>query len=80
MKHGTASTYNNHGCRCIPCTDAQGVALQSWRSRRGRLGVHGPRQPRHGVRSQYVKGCRCDLCRAAETAYKRAYRAARLCA
>jgi len=22
VKHGTASSYNNHGCRCKDCTDA----------------------------------------------------------
>lgn len=23
MKHGTASTYQNHGCRCLVCTQAK---------------------------------------------------------
>lgn len=31
----------------------------------------------HGTRSRYRKGCRCDECRRAETAYRRRYRQAR---
>lgn len=29
---------------------------------------------RHGIRATYNAGCRCDLCRSAEAAYRAAYR------
>lgn len=32
---------------------------------------------RHGTTTAYQKGCRCDLCRAANAAYQRAYQARR---
>lgn len=81
--HGTINGYSNYGCRCILCTEANNVAVRSWRSRRGRMAVHGPRfpytrKPRHGTRSEYVHyRCRCDDCRQAERDYRRSYRAAR---
>lgn len=36
--------------------------------------VAGPRHT-HGKRSTYVRGCRCDDCRAAHAAYERARKA-----
>lgn len=32
---------------------------------------------RHGTRSRYARGCRCDACRAASAAYMRSYRRSR---
>ncbi len=33
-----------------------------------------PRQPRHGTTSEYARGCRCDECRSARSAYGREYK------
>ena len=32
--------------------------------------------PEHGTRARYVRGCRCQACRAANAAYQRGWRAA----
>lgn len=46
------------------------------RERRGILVVYGPIQADHGTTYGYsTRGCRCDLCRAAQTQYTRDYRA-----
>lgn len=34
IPHGTNSTYTNHGCGCISCTNAHRVALNEWRNSR----------------------------------------------
>ena len=33
LPHGSASTYNNHGCRCRPCTQANTEAVARRRRR-----------------------------------------------
>lgn len=33
VKHGTLSTYNNHGCRCDECKDASRLAKRKYRQR-----------------------------------------------
>ena len=33
LTHGSASTYNNHGCRCRPCTQANTEAVARRRRR-----------------------------------------------
>lgn len=35
LPHGSASTYNNHGCRCKPCTQANADARRDRRHRNG---------------------------------------------
>jgi hypothetical protein len=70
--HGTASRYNNDGCRCRPCKDAWATHMARMRAnRRSRLlgesplpranARTGPKQ--HGTHSAYSNwGCRCDKC------------------
>jgi hypothetical protein len=65
--HGTASTYNNLGCRCDACRAAASAARQAWvRSLQNRRFADVP----HGTPSGYRNwGCRCERCtlvRAAE--------------
>lgn len=31
LPHGSASTYNNWGCRCAPCTAAKTAEVAAWR-------------------------------------------------
>jgi len=77
MADHNLNQYKWHGCRCIVCADANAAASWLLRSRNGQLAVHGPRAPRHGTRTEYVKHrCRCDECRAAEADYRRRYRKA----
>lgn len=73
-RHGSASTYRNHGCRCQACTAAhtekcaQGVAA--------RRGVPIPAHVGHGKVTTYNNwSCRCDDCTAAIASYRRAWRA-----
>jgi hypothetical protein len=58
--HGTASSYNNLGCRCDACRAAASAARQSWvRSLQNRKFADVP----HGTPSGYRNwGCRCDRC------------------
>jgi hypothetical protein len=78
MRHGTASGYNWHLCRCRPCTDAAAAYVYHRKSIRGKLGVAGPKlptPPRHGTRNYRIRhSCSCDLCRIAERDYRRSYR------
>lgn len=80
-RHGIASSYVNHACRCQPCRDAWSKYHQPYgaaaRRRRGQL----PRKPArpideiHGTRYAYVKrGCRCAECRKAAANYQADYR------
>lgn len=41
--HGSASTYQNYGCRCRPCTDANAVKSAAYKAqRRQRAALAGP--------------------------------------
>jgi hypothetical protein len=65
--HGTASSYNNLGCRCTDCRAAASAARATWvRSLQNRKFADVP----HGTPSGYRNwGCRCEQCtlvRAAE--------------
>ncbi|MGO8882754.1 MAG: hypothetical protein ACLPUO_01680 [Streptosporangiaceae bacterium] len=66
-KHGTASAYNNYGCRCELCRTAASAARRAWaESLQDRPFAEVP----HGTASGYRNwGCRCERCslvRAAE--------------
>jgi len=78
MKHGTVSTYNNHGCRCEQCKIAARAYARVYRESKR----HGfPKEPEpqpvepsrwheHGTRSAYLyHRCRCDECRTANASY-----------
>lgn len=65
--HGTASSYNNLGCRCPECREAASAARAAWvQSLQDRRFADVP----HGTPSGYRNwGCRCEQCtlvRAAE--------------
>jgi len=32
LRHGSASVYNNWGCRCAPCTRSKRVEVAAWRA------------------------------------------------
>jgi hypothetical protein len=68
--HGTPARYGTHGCRCEAC-------LTAWRSRyypnkRPRevylAEVKAAAWQRHGTEGRYIRGCKCDECRAAANA------------
>jgi hypothetical protein len=58
--HGTASAYNNYGCRCEACRAAATAARRAWvESLRDRKFAEVP----HGTASGYRNwGCRCGQC------------------
>lgn len=68
-RHGSASTYCNHGCRCRPCTTAWSVKNSSLRQqRRAKTAANGGVAPvdSHGSPSTFSNwGCRCGECLAA---------------
>jgi len=78
VKHGTESTYKNHGCRCDRCRAAAVDAVRRRRRAAAQLarahfeatGEHyvaavGP----HGKQYCYdFRGCRCEPCRGANSA------------
>ncbi len=83
-RHGKASTYTNHGCRCDLCREASRTYpphLAATVRYRRKLG----QQPRkigityeHGTRYGYIRGgCRCPGCTEAMRLYQAAYRARR---
>ena len=60
IKHGSASTYVNYGCRCDDCKEKM---RQTVRDRKAAIT---PDDPRHGTAGFYSNhGCRCDECREA---------------
>jgi hypothetical protein len=72
VKHGSYSTYNNHRCRCTPCTDA---AVQFQARRRLERASLDPPADAHGRSSTYVNwSCRCALCTEAWRVYSQRYR------
>lgn len=76
VPHGTASSYNNHGCRCDPCRAAATAARRAWRRS---LADRPFRDVPHGAWSGYAHwGCHCDPCTAAGRKAAAAYRARRL--
>jgi uncharacterized protein YjcR len=58
--------------------DRIGVSARSvrrWRRRDGLRSQWAPQDPQHGTRSRYNKGCRCDPCKEANSAYSAHVRA-----
>lgn len=75
MPHGSDSTYDNHGCRCTPCTDAHRAVQRRCRVARIAKIRADPTVVRHGKASTYSNwGCRCEECTAARAADRRARR------
>lgn len=73
--HGKRSTYNNHDCRCIPCTEAQRayqVELRARLNARRKAAERFTKRPAahlvHGSAPTYINhGCRCGPCTEANT-------------
>lgn len=63
--HGSASTYTNHRCRCVPCTAEWAKKHKEWCEARARRGV--PAHV-HGTVNGYTNyRCRCGRCRVANS-------------
>lgn len=75
IPHGSASSYNNRGCRCDACRAAASAARAQWVASLGdRLFDEVP----HGTPTGYRNwGCRCDACKACRSAEARAVTARR---
>ena len=68
MKHGSATTYQHHGCRCRECCAAATEKMREWRRKIRQAGP--PPGVQHGLDSTYVNyKCRCEPCRDARTQY-----------
>lgn len=92
IEHGTIFGYGNRRCRCDLCRKANndyhretvGGPCPRCGGRLSNRYVHQYCQacrrelnrPEHGTESRYGGGCRCDECRSASTAGRRARRAA----
>lgn len=75
--HGTTSRYNNQGCRCDECREANRVYGLAYARKRGAVPEAEYRESvkRHGITAYRRRGCRCEVCRAALAAQKRRQRA-----
>jgi hypothetical protein len=75
MKHGSLYTYQQHGCRCEPCVEAQRSYNRAYGRdyRAGRLRGRPPAPPTpHGTIGGYTnRKCRCEMCSSAMAAYNR---------
>jgi hypothetical protein len=72
--HGTYVAYARRGCRCTRCSTYQAERVARNRAERKARGVE-----KHGVRSSYDAGCRCDECKwARRNAYLRLEKAREL--
>jgi hypothetical protein len=67
LKHGLASTYNHHGCRCDECRAAKALSRKGIGRVRRANGEPAP----HGTTTSYSRGCRCQPCRDAVAAHAR---------
>lgn len=81
-RHGTTSAYSRGGCRCTRCRDAASRYNASRRERKVELKAknleamrNDPEDKRHGTRTGYGIGCRCERCSGAD---RKARNAARL--
>ena len=60
-RHGSPSSYKNHGCRCEQCRAAWAEHCLKRRIER----TLEPNDPRHGKETTYLNyACRCDPCTA----------------
>lgn len=63
VEHGTRSAYNNTGCRCLACREANSAYHRRYRERLNERRRRHPRLVPHGTASAYFNhGCRCDRC------------------
>lgn len=75
VPHGTASSYNNHGCRCDPCCAAATAARSAWRRS---LADRPFSDVPHGTWSGYANwGCSCERCQETGRKTAKTYRVRR---
>jgi len=73
--HGTVYGWMKKKCSCGECSAAKRRWLDARNeARRGGGEGRSYQKAVHGSRSMYRKGCRCPLCRQAQTEYAREYR------
>lgn len=78
--HGTYYSFQNKKCACDICiTFKEQYYIRRNSKRRKSLSGRLPyeKNPNHGTRNKYRKGCRCDRCRKANAEHIRAYRVRR---
>lgn len=82
LRHGTRWCYSHHRCRCDACAAAQrayavsdqGKAARKTGFARALIAMRAdPGDARHGTKTGYDYGCRCDRCRAATAEVTRAH-------
>lgn len=72
--HGKVSEYSRYKCRCALCTAAFSAWKKDYRKRKGitlnngKKGVYG-RPSQHGEELNYVRGCRCEICKKGHAEY-----------
>ena len=73
--HGTLNGYVHYGCRCGACkrANANRAARQRAQQRGVRVRLREHSTAAHGTLTRYVARCRCEQCRAANSAYQRQY-------
>jgi len=65
FRHGTASSYNNHCCRCDKCREANTRRIEHYRKRRSFLDSS---EMPHGTDNCYTNYCcRCEDCKLAHS-------------
>ena len=69
--HGTITAYRKYGCRCLLCAAAIADFYRRQAETKRRRDLSQGPPVRHGTTGGYSRGCRCDDCRAANTAYFR---------
>lgn len=66
--HGTATAYNNHGCRCEPCKENRRSYAREWaqanpeKRRRTRLKFLYDISPEEYAVRMFEQGCVCAIC------------------
>ena len=83
IKHGTWDGYSNRGCRCDRCKAAATAKQLEYMHRTGRskpmaqhlAEIHARAEAKpHGTETKYSYGCRCEECRDAAKAARKARR------
>lgn len=84
VPHGKLNTYKKHKCRCDDCVAAFRKYNKEYKIYKNiKINPNYVYKPRNkfcvcGTYSSYKKGCRCNLCRKANTNYQIEYRSKKL--
>ena len=73
-RHGRATTYQHHKCRCDRCREANNALQKAYRTKASPL--RPAREPKHGAACA-KRGCHCEIGRAAARERQRRSRARR---